>query len=63
MHNFKDVDWNALREVVAERKRERGAWRAAPSRAVASPSTPASPRAMRAGSPDEGASGDRLARS
>ncbi len=23
MHNFKDVDWNALREVVAERKRER----------------------------------------
>jgi phosphomethylpyrimidine synthase len=23
MHNFKDVDWNALREVVAARKRER----------------------------------------
>ncbi len=23
MHNFKDVDWDALREVVAERKRER----------------------------------------
>jgi hypothetical protein len=23
MHNFKDIDWDAVRDVVAERKRER----------------------------------------
>ncbi|MCW2997486.1 MAG: thiC [Solirubrobacterales bacterium] len=30
MHNFKDVDWDGLREVVAKRKRERLAAAAAP---------------------------------
>jgi phosphomethylpyrimidine synthase len=30
MHNFKDVDWDGLREVVAKRKRERLAGAAAP---------------------------------
>jgi phosphomethylpyrimidine synthase len=23
MHNFKDIDWEAVRDTVAERKRER----------------------------------------